>query len=123
MPITVRWADIDAIGHVNNAVFLTYLEEGRDAFMRSVVGPTYLDLVVARIELDFRDEIPLGTREVAVTCTLDSLGTSSIRTREQILRPDGAVAADCLTVCVVRDPETRRSRPWTDAERAAIGSA
>ena len=121
-PITVRWADIDAIGHVNNAVFLTYLEEGRDAFMRSVVGPTYLDLVIVRVELDYREEIPQGTREVTVTCALESLGTSSIRTREQILLPDGTVAADCLTVCVVRDPQTRRSRPWSEDERAAIDS-
>ena len=122
-PITVRWADIDAIGHVNNAVFLTYLEEGRDAFMRSVVGPTYLDMVIVRVELDYLEEIPQGTREVTVACALESLGTSSIRTREQILLPDGRLVVECLTVCVVRDPQTRRSRPWSADERAVIDSA
>lgn len=122
IPITVRWADIDPVGHVNNAVFLTYLEEGRDSFMRERLGSTYLDLVLVRIELDYRAEIPLGTPEVVVTCALESLGNASIRTREQVLMPDGSVAAESLTTCVVRDAATRRSRPWTAAERAAIGS-
>ena len=122
MTITVRWADIDALGHVNNATFLTYLEECRDTFMRDALGDVYLDMVIVRVEIDYRSEIPVGTETVEVTCNLDSVGTSSIRTREQILLPDGTVAAEALTVAVVRDSETRSSRPWTDAERAALGS-
>ena len=48
--VRVRWRDTDALGHVNHAVFLTYLEEGRDAFYVHALGsdPHY---VVARIEL------------------------------------------------------------------------
>lgn len=122
MTIAVRWADIDALGHVNNATFLTYLEECRDTFMRDALGDVYLDMVIVRVEIDYRSEIPVGTETVEVTCNLDSVGTSSIRTREQILLPDGTVAAEALTVAVVRDSETRSSRPWTDAERAALGS-
>lgn len=122
MTIAVRWADIDALGHVNNATFLTYLEECRDTFMREALGDVYLDMVIVRVEIDYRSEIPVGTETVEVTCNLDSVGTSSIRTREQILLPDGTVAAEALTVAVVRDSETRSSRPWTDAERAALGS-
>ena len=47
MAIAVRWADIDALGHVNNATFLTYLEECRDTFMRESLGDVFLgDLFV-----------------------------------------------------------------------------
>jgi len=122
MTIAVRWADIDALGHVNNATFLTYLEECRDTFMREALGDVYLDMVIVRVEIDYRSEIPVGTETVEVTCNLDSVGTSSIRTREQILLPDGTVAAEALTVAVVRDSETRSSRPWTEGERSALGS-
>lgn len=120
--IAVRWADIDALGHVNNATFLTYLEECRDAFMRESLGDVFLDMVIVRVEIDYRAEIPVGTESVDVTCALESVGTSSIRTRERIVIPDGTIAAEAMTVAVVRDRETRTSRPWTDAERAALGS-
>ena len=36
--VDVRWRDVDALGHVNHAVFLTYLEEGRDAFYQPTLG-------------------------------------------------------------------------------------
>ena len=51
VPVTVRWRDIDALGHVNNAVFLTYLETGRDRFFHALVGDTFLDLVLVRLEI------------------------------------------------------------------------
>ena len=120
MAIAVRWADIDALGHVNNATFLTYLEECRDTLMRESLGDVFLDMVIVRVEIDYRAEIPVGTESVDVTCALESVGTSSIRTRERIVIPDGTVAAEALTVAVVRDRETRTSRPWTDAERRML---
>lgn len=120
MTIGVRWADLDALGHVNNATFLTYLEEARDAFMRQTLGDVFLDMVIVRVEIDYRAEIPAGTSNVEVTCALESIGTSSIRTREQILLPDGTVAAEAMTVAVVRDREARKARPWTDSERRML---
>jgi acyl-CoA thioester hydrolase len=55
-PVQVRWRDTDALGHVNHAVFLTYLEEGRDAFYAQALGcdPVY---VVARLEVDLRAQV------------------------------------------------------------------
>ena len=56
--VRVRWSDSDVLGHVNHAVFLTYLEEGRDAFFLQVLGdPNY---VVVRIEIDLRAEVRPG---------------------------------------------------------------
>src|SRR5512135_179026 len=56
-PVAVRFKDLDAMGHVNNAVYATYFEEARAAFARQVLGLTRLDdfdFVVARLEIDFR---------------------------------------------------------------------
>src|SRR5258708_19566770 len=54
--VDVRWRDVDALDHVNHAVFLTYLEEGRDAFYVRLLGgdPSY---VVVRLEVDLRAEV------------------------------------------------------------------
>ena len=123
VPVTVRWRDFDALGHVNNAVFLTFLETGRDRYFHSLVGDTFLDLVLVRLEIDFKTEIPMGTEEVLVSCRATGIGRTSMRTQEQILLPGGTLAAQSETVIVVRDATTRSSRPWTDEERAALVNA
>ena len=120
VPVAVRWRDFDALGHVNNAVFLTFLETGRDRFFHSLVGDTFLDLVLVRLEIDFKAEIPMGTEEVLVTCRSTGIGRTSMRTEEQILLPGGALAAQSETVSVARDATTRTSRPWTDEERGIL---
>ena len=120
LPVTVRWRDFDALGHVNNAVFLTFLETGRDRFFHSLVGDTFLDLVLVRLEIDFKAEIPMGTEEVLVTCRATGIGRTSMRTQEQILLPGGALAAQSVTVIVARDATARTSRPWTDEERGIL---
>ena len=120
VPVTVRWRDFDALGHVNNAVFLTFLETGRDRFFHSLVGDTFLDLVLVRLEIDFKAEIPMGTEEVLVTCRATGIGRTSMRTEEQIRLPGGALAAQSATVIVARDATTRTSRPWTDEERGIL---
>ena len=123
VPVAVRWGDFDALGHVNNAVFLTYLETARDRFFHALVGDTFLDLVLVRVELDFRAEIPMGTEQVTVTCLAVQIGRTSMRTRERITLKDGTVAAESETVIVARDGTTRSSRPWTEEERAVLESA
>lgn len=120
VPVTVRWRDFDALGHVNNAVFLTFLETGRDRFFHALVGDTFLDLVLVRLEIDFKAEIPMGTEEVLVSCRATGIGRTSMRTQEQILLPGGVVAAVSETVIVARDAATRSSRPWTEEERAIL---
>lgn len=121
--ISTRWSDFDALGHVNNAVYLTYGEVGRDQMFREIIGDAFLDLVIAHLEIDFRREIALGVEEVTVTSRLVSLGRTSVRTEEQILLPGGDVAATITTVVVARDEQTRSSRAWSDAEREALEAA
>jgi acyl-CoA thioester hydrolase len=117
--VTVRWRDTDALGHVNHAVFLTYLEEGRDAFFAQVLGsdPVY---VVARIEADLRAEVRHGDGKVAVRIAVERLGTTSLTTRETIISSAGEVAAQARVVTVRWDAERRVPIPFTDAERARL---
>jgi acyl-CoA thioester hydrolase len=120
--IEIRWRDVDAYGHVNNAVYLTYLEEARDAWVTRVLGDVTdtWDFVLARVAIDFRQELKLEDREVLVRCGLASLGRASIRTREEIVRTDGTVSAVAASVTVPRDPRSGRSRPLTPEERAVL---
>jgi acyl-CoA thioester hydrolase len=120
--IAIRWRDMDAYGHVNNAVYLTYLEEARDAWVQEVLGKVTdtWHFVLARVAIDYEQELTQDDQEVAVRCSLASFGRSSIRTREEIVRRDGSVSVVAESVIVPRDPETLRSRPLTDDERDAL---
>ena len=117
--VHVRWRDVDALGHVNHAIFLTYLEEGRDAFYASVLGsePLY---VVVRIEVDLRAEVRYPEREVIVAIAPERLGTTSMTTRETVLTPSRVVAAQARVVTVRWDDARRRPIPFTAAERAQL---
>jgi acyl-CoA thioester hydrolase len=120
--IPIRWRDLDAYGHVNNAVYLNYLEEARDAWVEETLGRAgdTWDFVLARVAIDFRQELTQDDREVVVRCRLGSVGRSSVRTVEEIVKLDGTVSAVAESVIVPRDPATGRSRPLSDEERVAL---
>jgi acyl-CoA thioester hydrolase len=120
-PVDVRWRDVDALGHVNHAVFLTYLEEGRDAFFTQILGdPVY---VVARIEVDLRAEVRYPDRRVMVRIEVEHLGTTSLTTRETILTPSGEAAAEARVVTVRWDAGQRKPVPFSQAVRARLAAA
>ena len=123
--IEIRWRDQDAYGHVNNAVYLTYLEEVRDEWLTRALaseGDAW-DYVLARVEIDFRRELTQEDDRISARCRLESLGTSSLRTREELRTADGKVVAEAVAVLVARDRETGRSRPLTERERTALADA
>jgi acyl-CoA thioester hydrolase len=121
VPIHIRWRDVDAYQHVNNAVYLTYLEEARDRWVESTLPGT--NFVIVRIEIDYRRELSLADEDVLVTCRGLSYGTSSIRTVEQVVATAGWVAAESESVIVAHDEATRQARPLTDAERERLDRA
>jgi acyl-CoA thioester hydrolase len=123
--LRIRWRDMDAYGHVNNGVYLNYLEEARDAWVEKVLGPVADDVwhfVLARVAIDFRNELKQSDGDIVVRCGLRSVGRSSIRTHEEIRTLDGTLAAGAAAVIVPRDPATGASRPLTEEERAALES-
>jgi acyl-CoA thioester hydrolase len=123
--IEIRWRDCDAYGHVNNAVYSTYLEEARDEWAVRALGEAgdVWDYVLARVAIDFRRELTLADDVVRVTAELVRIGTSSVVLRERITTRDGELAAEAEAVLVARDRETGRSRQLTDAERTAFHTA
>ena len=120
--IEIRWRDQDAYGHVNNAVYLTYLEEVRDEWLERALGEAgdAWGYVTARVAIDFRRELTQDDDAVVARLWLTRIGTSSVTTREEIHTVGGELAAEAEAVLVARDTETGRSRPLRDAERAAI---
>jgi acyl-CoA thioester hydrolase len=120
--IEVRWRDVDNYGHVNNAVYLTYLEEVRDEWLGRVLSDPELvwGYVIARVEIDYRRELTLEDDVVVARCSLDRLGTKSVTTSEAIVTRDGETAAEAKAVLVARDERTGRSREITEEERAAF---
>ena len=120
--IEIRWRDMDAFGHVNNAAFLTYLEEVRDEFLDRALSPagSSWDFVLVRVAIDYRRELTQADDMISTSCRLLSLGTSSVTTREEIRRIDGELAAEAESVMVARDRDAGRSRPMTEVERAGF---
>jgi acyl-CoA thioester hydrolase len=116
---TVRFRDVDALGHVNNAVFLTYLEEARIGFLVPK-GAEAAGMILARVEIDFRaplrtgDELEIGVRPAGV-------GTKSFELEYQV-RTGETVAAEAKTILVSFDYETGRSVEVPQAWREALAA-
>ena len=116
--VSVRWRDTDALGHVNNAVYLTYLEEARDAFyLRALGDPIY---VVVRLEIDFRAEVRHADWIVRVEIAVERLGTTSLTTREVLRTADGEVAAEARVTTVRWDQDARTAVSFSDEQRAGL---
>jgi acyl-CoA thioester hydrolase len=113
---------MDNFGHVNNAVYLTYLEEARDEWVEGAVGDGGWDFVLARVAIDYRRELTQADGVVIARCALEGLGTSSVRTREELVTESGELSAEAQAVLVARDRESGRSRPLTPEERTAFES-
>jgi acyl-CoA thioester hydrolase len=120
--IPIRWRDVDSYGHVNNAVYLNYLEEARDRWVSGTLGRA-VDFVIVRIAIDYVRELSQDDDTVTVSCRGVGYGTSSIRTAERIVAKAGWVAAESESVIVAHDPQARSSRPLTDEERATLDRA
>jgi acyl-CoA thioester hydrolase len=119
--VATRWPDFDALGHLNHAVYHVYLDEARDDALRRTVGDfDAWPNVLVHASIDYRREVRLGAREVAIRTRVAAVGGSSVRFEQTVLAPDGEVAAEAEAVLVAWDPGKRRSRPISDGERAAL---
>mgnify|MGYP006180951541 FL=1 len=117
----VRWDDIDALGHVNNAKYLTYAQEARFhwsfyQFYERNETPFFIDMVVARAEVDFIVPIYEGGLFVDVHIWVESVGTSSFVLNYEI-SSNGVLHARIKTVQVAISMKTKKSRPLADTER------
>ena len=111
-PIEVRFRDMDALGHVNNAVYLTYLESARIAYWLHVTkrsGLDALDMILARVEIDYRSPLAYGEAlDVTVRCA--SMRRSSfVLEFKATERAAGRLVAEARKVLVHYDYAASRS--------------
>ncbi|MEF8785798.1 MAG: thioesterase family protein [Haloarculaceae archaeon] len=118
--IDVRFRDCDMMGHVNNAVYATYLEQARVEYIEDVVQEPLMETggVVANLNLDFEQPIDYGD-SVTVAVRAGELGTSSIPLEYEI-RVDGEVAATGETLMVTFDQEAGKPTPMPEPWRERI---
>jgi acyl-CoA thioester hydrolase len=120
--VPVRFQDLDVVGHVNNAVYGTYLEEARSEYIEEVfeVDPAESGVVIAHLEIDYRQPVQEDT-EVTVALRTNEPGTSSIPMDYEIRTEDG-VAATAETVMVTIDYDTGETQPIPDSWRKRLAA-
>ncbi|CAB4332724.1 MAG: thioesterase [Actinobacteria bacterium] len=118
----IRWDDIDAFGHVNNAKYLTYIQEARFQwsfyqYAAKNEKPTLVEMVVAKAEVDYLVPIYEGGRFYNVNLWVESIGNSSFVMGYEVVGDNAVVHAKVKTVQVAVSLETKKSRPLTEPER------
>ena len=122
--LQTRWTDFDALGHITHAAYPVYLDEARDAVLTATVGPfSEFAWVIAHVSIDYKREIVQGAREVVVRSRIAGVGRTSLTFEQEVLGPDGEIAAACTSVLVAWDPDARATRAIEDRERALLVSS
>ncbi|CAN5851315.1 thioesterase family protein [soil metagenome] len=124
--LQVRFRDIDAFGHVNNAVYFSYVEQARIRYLLDVLTPDVpfdqLQVILARVELDFRSPIAFDD-ELTVTTRVDRIGRSSVAMSHRMTAgADDRLVGDVRTVLVTYDYEAAAPIPVPDKWRTRISA-
>ena len=129
--LEVRFSDCDPLGHVNNAVYLTYLEQARIVLWRSQVGSWSRvgadgrrgeGFILARAEIDFRSQAHDGD-QLEVRLALVSFGRTSATYEYEIVDvPTGRLVAAARTIQVWYDYDTGRPAPLTDETKRRLST-
>jgi acyl-CoA thioester hydrolase len=124
--LTVRFVDCDPMGHVNNAVYLTYLEETRFAHWRAEWGfgtsdpaPDIPGVILARVEIDYRAQARYGD-VLDIRMRVTSLGRSSFTYEYDITDSRGTLVATAKSVMVMFDYRTQKPVPIPAAIRTIL---
>lgn len=117
LPLTVRFRDCDPYGHVNNAVYLTYLENARFELWRAqgITG-----VILARAEVDYRAQATYGD-ELEVRVRLEGFGRTSFRYEYEIIDvTSGRLVLSAKTVQVRFNYDTQTPVELSDETRAKL---
>ena len=124
LPIQIRFNDIDAMGHINNNIYLSYFDLGKNAYMEAVKGSglswTEGAIVIAHIEMDFLKPV-FYRRKITVDSKIIKIGEKSGVFLQQIrdLEND-AVMCVCKSVFVYYDADTATSVSIPSSWREAM---
>ena len=122
---TVRFRDLDPMGHVNNAVYLTWIENARIEYLRLLGAFDRPDtggmaMILARAEVDFREALGFGA-DVEIGVRTSRLGTKSFDL-EYEMRSDGRVVAEAKTVLVAYDYVSNQSKEIPEEWRQRLAA-
>ena len=124
--LEVRFRDCDPMGHVNNAVYLTYLEQARFAHWRALWGFSLEDLpagspgvILAHAEIDYRRPVRSGEL-LEVRIGVAAIGRTSFTYDYEVVDSSGGIVATARTVQVMYDYSTHKPVPVPDQIRAKI---
>ena len=120
----IRWDDLDAFGHVNNAKYLVFVQEARvDLFWKERIEkglmPVFDDMVVARAEVDYKIPITKTNHDYQISIWVSKIGGAAFDLEYEISSSEG-IHARLKTVQVAVDLETKKSRRLTEEERAIL---
>jgi len=117
----VEFRDLDGLGHVNNAVYLNYLENAKVDYFREVVGAGSLDTlgIVADVKIAYRSPAFFG-ETLSVGIRVGDVGTKSLRFEFEVRGPDDRLVAEGSSVHVAFDYETREPVAVPDDWRRSI---
>jgi acyl-CoA thioester hydrolase len=119
LPIQVRFRDLDSLGHVNNAVYLTYLEVARIGYWKALqFEPVRPSMLLARVEIDYVKPVLLDD-QVEVAVRVSEMGTKSFVMAFEILA-NGTAAAKGSSVLVWFDHAANVSVVIPGSARATI---
>jgi len=121
--IEVRFRDIDSMGHVNNAVYLSYFEQARMAWFKKLVGSewNWIDagILVARHEIDYKSPVSLNDN-ITISTWCESMGTSSLVMAYEIIKDQGILCTKGKTVIVCFDYNKQSTCPIPEEWRVKI---
>lgn len=121
--VAVRWRDLDAMNHVNNAVYFTYLEQARVHYLRELGltsdAPSGVGFILAEACCQYKSPLTLGER-VTVRIRVSQLGRSSFVFTYLLEGQDGRLVAEARSTQVCYDYADERSIPLSDAWRRTI---
>lgn len=125
VPVQVRFRDLDAMGHVNNAVYLTYLEMGRLAYYRELMGLTHprdFNFILAHVSIDFRSPLVLG-ETVYVGVRVTRVGRKSFHFAYELREGhSGRLVAEANSVQVMYDYGQQTTVPVSPEFRQRLES-
>lgn len=123
-PIQIRWADIDALNHVNNAVYLSYFEQARIDYFREAVNWNWeeVGMILAKSCIDYHK--PLLARDQAeVWLRVAKLGNKSFEMENKVVRTNAGrseIITSCTSVIVTYDYRNELTVPIPDHVRQAV---
>lgn len=118
VPVQVRYKDLDPMGHVNNAVYVTYLEYARTRWYLEEMLHRGVELkfVVVRLELDYLRPILISDK-VQVEMWVTEVGTSSFTMEYQLTNGKEVVYTRAKSIQVRFNPDSGKSEPLSDVLR------